>query len=213
MGHCVRWAQWDIQNYARRDHGIISSGARNAREPSSSEGAAINCWRALANTKSLPLNEPKLGTSVDFHEFLLFMLWKAAESEQPFYENVNLGQMQNKLRDALIAADEQKRASFDVILSSPVDPPMCIVQPISFRIEGVRFVKFYLNHLDVLIKTDSRLLPESLRPLVMSRDAAWLYTHPIPRSPHLNQLLHATALNRQKALRAKKKRRTRENIP
>jgi hypothetical protein len=141
------------------------------------------------------------------------MLWKAAESEQPFYENVNLGQMQNKLRDALIAADEQKRASFDVILSSPVDPPMCIVQPISFRIEGVRFVKFYLNHLDVLIKTDSRLLPESLRPLVMSRDAAWLYTHPIPRSPHLNQLLHATALNRQKALRAKKKRRTRENIP
>ena len=172
---------------------------------SSSESDAISCWRQLAGQTSLSLNEPRLGTSAGFHDFVLFMLWKASKSKMQFYNCISLGPMQSKLRDALIDANEQGKASFEVILTTSVDPPRCIIQPIKIRINGVQFSKFYLDHLDVLVKTDSRPLPSLLQPLAMSREADYLIIHPSPRPPHLKQFLHDTALNRQ-ALRTKKMR-------
>lgn len=111
------------------------------------------------------------GNTSDLHDFALFVLWRASTASVPFYSSVQLGPIEERLRTALISDDVFSKNKFTMFVLSLNDPPDAIVQPIRMRIEGVNFIKIYLNRINILLKVDSRETPRVLSEIQVARDS------------------------------------------
>lgn len=120
--------------------------------------------------------EPVMFTvdSFDYTKLKLFglcVLWRAAASSRPEFQNVSLGSFLQPLRDMIDASDPGAADTFSEILirfSDVEDWQSGFMSPFSEKIEDVNFYRFIMGAHVLYIKVDEQPLPEALSELAIS---------------------------------------------
>lgn len=109
--------------------------------------------------------------------FVLSVLWRASASGRDFYQRVDLGPLQNVLREMIRAGDPGEGGRFGFVLSRWITrmpdaraahAPM---SPFCELLDGVNMVRLYLGPAVASVKADQRPFPPAFRRLVFRRDA------------------------------------------
>jgi len=127
----------------------------------------------LRSGRSLHTNGELLGTvfeTIDTHMFKRFwlsLLWRAAETEHPFFSAVNLGKYSEPLRSLVLNQETGSDLDFPAFLARFDDRRFgtAVISPLQVRLEGVRFTVIYLAGYVLHIKTDRRKMPEPFNSL------------------------------------------------
>lgn len=90
--------------------------------------------------------------------FFLSVLWRAAVSSHPMFDNVDLGLREPILRQSILSGDPGDMNYFGVVLQAFDDENVGMLNPQSERLKGLRFVRFYLAHIILFVKVDWRPL-------------------------------------------------------
>ncbi len=99
--------------------------------------------------------------------FFLSLLWRSSESSHVFYQRINLGTHEPKIRQAIIDSRAGDAAFYSVVLAR-FPKPYGILDPHTTRFDGVNFCQIYLAEYVAYIKVDKRPLPESLQDLELN---------------------------------------------
>jgi hypothetical protein len=97
--------------------------------------------------------------------FAISMLWRASVSSHPFFKAVDVGaQHEEKLRNLILRQEAGSIDDFSVLLARHIDTPTSghpIMPPFPDRFHGLRFYRFMLPQVSVMIKVDKRpMIPE-----------------------------------------------------
>jgi len=151
----------------------------------SCDGGVIGPWdnygrslllNSLQPENNLPDNTGKSAVykigDFDYKKLKLFfisMLWRAAITDHPFFEHINLGPWEKKLRDMIHSQDPGMKHDFSVILFKYEGDFSEIMQnPSRQRQDGINFYRFRIPRYGFLVKVDQREFHSELHPFILS---------------------------------------------
>lgn len=113
--------------------------------------------------------------------FILSILWRASVSSAPFYNGVNLGPYENRLRESIETFNPLEPYELPILIRRFIYPAelIPIMCPVRTRYYDRNFYQILLNGFLVLIKVDARPLPGNLWKSAIRRDSPILV---LPRS-------------------------------
>lgn len=101
------------------------------------------------------------------------ILWRASVSSRPFFNGVNVGVHESRLRGLILRGEAGDPSDFSIILCRWTDIPELgspIQKPHFDGAEGVSGYRFYLPQFSFFIKVDDRPFPEDLLSCVVGGD-------------------------------------------
>jgi hypothetical protein len=120
------------------------------------DGVQILGWRVLAYRYDL------------LKLFFMSLLWRASVSEMPFYSRIKLGPFEALAKQHIGKSDPGEPEDFAVVLAKFIDAPgAAMFDPHPDRLEGIKYVRFYLGNYVAYIKTDSRPSSQTFSDSVM----------------------------------------------
>ncbi|HRK61848.1 MAG TPA: hypothetical protein PLY88_04780 [Candidatus Omnitrophota bacterium] len=137
--------------------------------------AAVFFKQEFVEEKYMIDNGARLAYVVDSYDykslklFYMSMLWRAGVSSHGFFEKVDLGSHEAKLRDLLIRGDPGSSEQFSVIVSKFDYDSSLVPQlnPQRSRYDGLNCYKIYFYGYMSILKVDSRKYFETLNPYVI----------------------------------------------
>jgi len=100
--------------------------------------------------------------------FFLSVLWRASVSSQTFFQKVDLGSHEQKVRHAILESDPGPQSFYSVVLARFTDIPVdhvAMLDPFLERYESTNFYRLFLGTYVAYIKVDSRPVPATLNQL------------------------------------------------
>jgi hypothetical protein len=129
---------------------------------------------------------------IDYSRFKLFvlsMLWRASVSSQPFFARIQLGKYEPIIAEMLRNQNPGNFDEFPVVLARLVGQrwPNITYAPYRQRSpEGINFNILFLPSIKIMVKVDSRRLPQILDPVVLRKQAENVV---VPMTLHNNEVL------------------------
>lgn len=102
--------------------------------------------------------------------FCMSVLWRAGVSNRPFFNQINLGEHEERLRSCLLRRDPGPVSDFSVILSRYADTPengWPIHAPLMKKVDGITYCRFMLTDTVFDVKLGHDPLPESFHLLAI----------------------------------------------
>ncbi len=107
--------------------------------------------------------------------FFISVLWRAGVSQNPFYENVDLGvEHEEKLRGLILNQDPGDPDDYSVTIYKYIDTPESgwpIFKPYMHRSNGSRYYRFFFNRIHVDIKACAKKQPQLFNEKSMHPDS------------------------------------------
>ncbi len=104
--------------------------------------------------------------------FLISLLWRASSSNHKFFQKVNIGPFEPKLKQMIQSKTpglpEEFPVLFKIFFGYGADKQM--MSPTRVKIEGQNYYRFYLAGICAQIKVDSRPLLRDLKDLILTPD-------------------------------------------
>jgi hypothetical protein len=129
----------------------------------------------IADTQNIPFVE-WLGLPVgynlgpyEYSELKLFfisMVWRASVSKEKFFSKISLGPFEQKARQFIENQNPSTQDDFSVcinVFNPKVLGANCFLEPYTTRLDGVKYVRFYLGVYFASIKVDQRVAPPALQ--------------------------------------------------
>ena len=132
--------------------------------------------------------------------FFLSLLWRASESSHAFYQRMELGPHEPKIRQAIIDSDAGDADFYSVVLAK-FPKPYGILDPHITRFDGVNFCQIYLAEYVAYIKVDKRPLPESFQGLELNDGRSLVVLARDPANSKDTQVMRSIALKNQKFMK------------
>jgi hypothetical protein len=107
--------------------------------------------------------------------FFLSVLWRAANSKQPFYGRVTLGPHRDRVREVLDRGTSPNPDEYSVVMSrwvvSPGNEAMTggLLSPFLEKWDGIHAVRFYFGKVVAYMKVDQRPFPTNVRKFALGR--------------------------------------------
>jgi len=100
--------------------------------------------------------------------FFLSVLWRASVSTHPMFAKVDLGRREANLKQSILSGDPGDVNHFGVVLEAFDDENVGMLNPEPERVQGLRFIRFYLSHVIAFLKVDSRAFADPLDHIALS---------------------------------------------
>jgi hypothetical protein len=130
----------------------------------------INDWKQLAPIMN---GAEQIGYTLPAYDypslklFFLSVLWRAAVSTHVMFSNINLGIREGVLKQSILSGDPGDIDHFGVVLQAFDTTDIGLLSPHLERFSGLRYARFYLSHVIVFIKVDSRPFDEPFKSLAL----------------------------------------------
>jgi len=102
--------------------------------------------------------------------FFLSVLWRAAISGHPMFDNVDLGPREAVLKQSILAGDPGDVNYFGVVLQAFDDENVGMLNPQPETLLDLRFIRFYLSHVIAYFKVDPRPFADPLDHIALGPD-------------------------------------------
>jgi hypothetical protein len=119
--------------------------------------------------------------------FLLSVLWRASVSSVGFFEDVDLGPYEERIRELLWNNRAPQPSEYAVMLGTSLDQryPNVILRPEECRPEGIHFYRLFFPNVFAHVKTDQReATPLMKAAMLQRRKTNYLLCYPYDRSPY-----------------------------
>ena len=100
------------------------------------------------------------------------ILWRAHVSNNPFFQKINIGSHESRLKNFILNGELGDTSDFSIILSRWNDTssaPTLLPQQVQF--DGINYVQFKTSAFNFLIKVDNKPFDKELLPIVVGGDS------------------------------------------
>jgi len=102
--------------------------------------------------------------------FLISLLWRASSSNHKFFQQINVGPFEPKLKQMIQSnvsgSPEEFPILFKIFFGNGADKQM--MSPTRVKIEGRNYYRFYLAGICAQIKVDSQPVPKNLKDFILN---------------------------------------------
>ena len=119
--------------------------------------------------------------------FILSVLWRASVSTAEFFEHVDLGPYEERIRELLWNEIAPQPSDYAVMLGTCLDQrfPNVILQPDKCRPDGIHLNRLFFPNVYAHVKTDQREAKPLMKcAMLQRRKTNYLFCYPYDRSPY-----------------------------